>query len=97
MDTGDVEKFFCKPEETQKKPIEVDGSLTSQILFSYGNSTRNRNAYPHAAVFQDMDDMDLDMLAPYISMDEDFQLTFLPQLPEAETQTDVSTTASKKR
>ncbi|XP_047676799.1 hypoxia inducible factor 1 subunit alpha, like isoform X1 [Tachysurus fulvidraco] len=67
MDTGDVEKFFCKPEETQKKPME------------------------------DMDDMDLDMLAPYISMDEDFQLTFLPQLPEAETQTDVSTTASKKR
>ncbi|KAK2831392.1 hypothetical protein Q7C36_016478 [Tachysurus vachellii] len=67
MDTGDVEKFFCKPEETQKKSME------------------------------DMDDMDLDMLAPYISMDEDFQLTFLPQLPEAETQTDVSPTASKKR
>lgn len=52
----------------------------------------------HAAVFQEMDDMDLDMLAPYISMDEDFQLTFLPQLPEAETQTaEASTTASKKR
>ncbi|TSN39310.1 Hypoxia-inducible factor 1-alpha [Bagarius yarrelli] len=45
-----------------------------------------------------MDDMDLDMLAPYISMDEDFQLTFLPQLPEEEPQTaEVSTTASKKR
>ncbi|KAK3560994.1 hypothetical protein QTP86_023183 [Hemibagrus guttatus] len=68
MDTGEVEKFFFKPEETQKKPME------------------------------DMDDMDLDMLAPYISMDEDFQLTFLPQLPEAETQTaEASTTASKKR
>ncbi|TRY92540.1 hypothetical protein DNTS_024547 [Danionella cerebrum] len=25
-----------------------------------------------------MDDLDLDMLAPYISMDDDFQLTFLP-------------------
>ncbi|KAG7321882.1 hypothetical protein KOW79_014740 [Hemibagrus wyckioides] len=68
MDTGEVEKFFFKPEETQKKPME------------------------------EMDDMDLDMLAPYISMDEDFQLTFLPQLPEAETQTaEASTTASKKR
>lgn len=45
-----------------------------------------------------MDDTDLDMLAPYISMDEDFQLTFLPQLPEAEKQTaEVPTTASKKR
>lgn len=42
--------------------------------------------------------MDLDMLAPYISMDEDFQLTFLPQLPEAETQAaEAPSTASKKR
>uniref|UniRef100_A0A7N5ZV11 Hypoxia inducible factor 1 subunit alpha, like n=1 Tax=Anabas testudineus TaxID=64144 RepID=A0A7N5ZV11_ANATE len=30
----------------------------------------------------DMDGMDLDMLAPYISMDDDFQLTFLSSLPE---------------
>ncbi|XP_028276383.1 hypoxia inducible factor 1 subunit alpha, like [Parambassis ranga] len=29
-----------------------------------------------------MEDMDLDMLAPYISMDDDFQLTFLSSLPE---------------
>lgn len=29
-----------------------------------------------------MDGMDLDMLAPYISMDDDFQLTFLSSLPE---------------
>uniref|UniRef100_W5NAL6 Hypoxia inducible factor 1 subunit alpha, like n=1 Tax=Lepisosteus oculatus TaxID=7918 RepID=W5NAL6_LEPOC len=28
--------------------------------------------------------LDLDMLAPYISMDDDFQLTFLAQLPESE-------------
>nr|AGT15728.1 hypoxia induced factor 3 alpha [Clarias batrachus] len=47
---------------------------------------------------EDMDDLDLDMLAPYISMDEDFQLTFLPKLPEADTQTpEAQTTASKKR
>lgn len=26
--------------------------------------------------------MDLEMLAPYISMDDDFQLTFLSSLPE---------------
>ncbi|KAM9469675.1 hypoxia inducible factor 1 subunit alpha, like isoform 2-T2 [Clarias gariepinus] len=46
---------------------------------------------------EDMDDIDLDMLAPYISMDEDFQLTFLPQLPEADTQTpEAQITASKK-
>ncbi|KAM7398881.1 hypothetical protein PAMP_018186 [Pampus punctatissimus] len=29
-----------------------------------------------------MEEMDLDMLAPYISMDDDFQLTFLSSLPE---------------
>uniref|UniRef100_A0A4W4DMT2 Hypoxia inducible factor 1 subunit alpha, like n=1 Tax=Electrophorus electricus TaxID=8005 RepID=A0A4W4DMT2_ELEEL len=33
---------------------------------------------------EDMDEMDLEMLAPYISMDDDFQLTFLPQFPEAD-------------
>ncbi|KAM6932935.1 hypoxia inducible factor 1 subunit alpha, like [Xenentodon cancila] len=31
---------------------------------------------------EDMEGMDLDMLAPYISMDDDFQLTFLSGLPE---------------
>uniref|UniRef100_A0A4W6FTD9 Hypoxia inducible factor 1 subunit alpha, like n=1 Tax=Lates calcarifer TaxID=8187 RepID=A0A4W6FTD9_LATCA len=31
---------------------------------------------------ENMEGMDLDMLAPYISMDDDFQLTFLSNLPE---------------
>ncbi|KAM3874771.1 hypoxia-inducible factor 3-alpha-like, partial [Diretmus argenteus] len=31
---------------------------------------------------KEMEVMDLDMLAPYISMDDDFQLTFLSSLPE---------------
>lgn len=60
--------------------------------------TGSGNSYSDAAVFQDLNDMDLDMLAPYISMDEDFQLTILPQLPETETQSvEVSSTCSKKR
>ncbi|XP_076832124.1 hypoxia inducible factor 1 subunit alpha, like [Brachyhypopomus gauderio] len=47
---------------------------------------------------EDMDEMDLDMLAPYISMDDDFQLTFLPQFPEADAPgNDVPSTASRKR
>lgn len=48
--------------------------------------------------------MDLEMLAPYISMDDDFQLTFLSSLSEKEDKnsTPLSTlstalTASKKR
>lgn len=69
-----------------------------RILVSYGNCTGSGKSYSDAAVFQDLNDMDLDMLAPYISMDEDFQLTILPQLPETETQSvKVSSTCSKKR
>lgn len=33
---------------------------------------------------QDTEEVDLEMLAPYISMDDDFQLTFLSSLSEEE-------------
>lgn len=42
--------------------------------------------------------MDLDMLAPYISMDDDFQLTFLGSLPEeAEKASSKLSAATRKR
>ncbi|XP_058601165.1 hypoxia inducible factor 1 subunit alpha, like isoform X2 [Onychostoma macrolepis] len=43
-----------------------------------------------------MDELDLDMLAPYISMDDDFQLTFLPQ-GEMAAPSDMLTKTSRKR
>uniref|UniRef100_A0A671MB16 Hypoxia-inducible factor 1-alpha-like n=1 Tax=Sinocyclocheilus anshuiensis TaxID=1608454 RepID=A0A671MB16_9TELE len=43
-----------------------------------------------------MDELDLDMLAPYISMDDDFQLTFLPQ-SETAAPSDMLTNTSRKR
>uniref|UniRef100_A0A8C1BZQ3 Hypoxia inducible factor 1 subunit alpha, like n=2 Tax=Cyprinus carpio TaxID=7962 RepID=A0A8C1BZQ3_CYPCA len=43
-----------------------------------------------------MDELDLDMLAPYISMDDDFQLTFLPQ-SEMAVPSDMLTNTSRKR
>uniref|UniRef100_A0A672RI04 Hypoxia-inducible factor 1-alpha-like n=1 Tax=Sinocyclocheilus grahami TaxID=75366 RepID=A0A672RI04_SINGR len=43
-----------------------------------------------------MDELDLDMLAPYISMDDDFQLTFLPQ-GEMAVPSDMLTKTSRKR
>uniref|UniRef100_A0A8C1SSM9 Hypoxia inducible factor 1 subunit alpha, like n=1 Tax=Cyprinus carpio TaxID=7962 RepID=A0A8C1SSM9_CYPCA len=43
-----------------------------------------------------MDELDLDMLAPYISMDDDFQLTFLPQ-SEMGVPSDMLTNTSRKR
>uniref|UniRef100_A0A673BTX6 Hypoxia-inducible factor 1-alpha-like n=1 Tax=Sphaeramia orbicularis TaxID=375764 RepID=A0A673BTX6_9TELE len=42
-----------------------------------------------------MEDMDLDMLAPYISMDDDFQLTFLSSLPEVTDQPSSSSSSSE--
>ncbi|XP_030007457.1 hypoxia inducible factor 1 subunit alpha, like isoform X2 [Sphaeramia orbicularis] len=44
---------------------------------------------------QNMEDMDLDMLAPYISMDDDFQLTFLSSLPEVTDQPSSSSSSSE--
>nr|AFU07575.1 hypoxia-inducible factor 3 alpha subunit [Hypophthalmichthys molitrix] len=43
-----------------------------------------------------MDELDLDMLAPYISMDDDFQLTFLPQ-SEMAASSEMLTNSSRKR
>ncbi|KAK9962198.1 hypothetical protein ABG768_007574 [Culter alburnus] len=43
-----------------------------------------------------MDEIDLDMLAPYISMDDDFQLTFLPQ-SEMAASSEMLTNSSRKR
>uniref|UniRef100_A0A3Q3VUY3 Uncharacterized protein n=1 Tax=Mola mola TaxID=94237 RepID=A0A3Q3VUY3_MOLML len=51
---------------------------------------------------EDIDGMDLEMLAPYISMDDDFQLTFLSSLPEEgdnppSSSPELSATVSRKR
>lgn len=44
-----------------------------------------------------MEGMDLDMLAPYISMDDDFQLTFLSSMTEeAEKPSETSATSRKR-
>ncbi len=47
-------------------------------------------------LWQAMDELDLDLLAPYISMDDDFQLTFLPQ-GEMAVPSDILTNTSRKR
>ncbi|KAJ8414540.1 hypothetical protein AAFF_G00037420 [Aldrovandia affinis] len=47
---------------------------------------------------EDVENMDLDMLAPYISMDDDFQLTFLNQLHGADlSSTDTTSSIKRKR
>ncbi|XP_067306712.1 hypoxia inducible factor 1 subunit alpha, like isoform X2 [Pseudorasbora parva] len=42
------------------------------------------------------DELDLDMLAPYISMDDDFQLTFLPQGEMAASSEKITNTSRKR-
>lgn len=45
-------------------------------------NTNSLTLFSRLSFSQDVDGMDLEMLAPYISMDDDFQLTFLSGLPE---------------
>lgn len=81
MDTGDVEKFFCfKPVENTAQTVLVDVSFCSLYLTVINRvfvETFFLSFLSHSLTKQDMNDMDLDMLAPYISMDDDFQLSQL--------------------
>ncbi|XP_060799974.1 hypoxia inducible factor 1 subunit alpha, like [Neoarius graeffei] len=100
-------KELCTPKLRQllspifDSPSSPDLSSGDEVLMDTGEVEKFFASKPEETQkrpIEDMDDTDLDMLAPYISMDEDFQLTFLSQLPEAEKQTaEVPTTASKKR
>lgn len=64
----------------------------------------SQHPYCPPVVSQDTEEMDLEMLAPYISMDDDFQLTFLSSLSEEEDENSAplstlsaALTVSKKR
>ncbi|XP_051522127.1 hypoxia-inducible factor 1-alpha-like isoform X2 [Myxocyprinus asiaticus] len=75
----------------EELPMEMDGvekffALKPEESITMKGQTEN------------MDELDLDMLAPYISMDDDFQLTFLPQCPETVTSSlEIQTNTSRKR
>ncbi|XP_051963047.1 hypoxia-inducible factor 1-alpha-like isoform X2 [Xyrauchen texanus] len=75
----------------EELPMEMDGvekffALKPEESITMKGQTEN------------MDELDLEMLAPYISMDDDFQLTFLPQCPETITSSsEILTYTSRKR
>ncbi|KAI7800836.1 hypoxia inducible factor 1 subunit alpha, like isoform X2 [Triplophysa rosa] len=75
----------------EELPVEMDGVERFFAL-------KPEESLTVKGVTEDMDELDLDMLAPYISMDDDFQLTFLPQCPEMVTSSsEMQSNTSRKR
>ncbi|XP_017296178.1 hypoxia inducible factor 1 subunit alpha, like [Kryptolebias marmoratus] len=63
-----------------RSPCKEEVMDTSEVekFFTFCPEEAKKKTEP----LQDMEEMDLEMLAPYIPMDDDFQLTFLSALPE---------------
>ncbi|XP_055052588.1 hypoxia inducible factor 1 subunit alpha, like isoform X2 [Misgurnus anguillicaudatus] len=77
--------IFDKPSKSppaaspdEELPMETDGV---ERFFAI----KPEESVPVKGLTENIDELDLDMLAPYISMDDDFQLTFLPQCSETAT------------
>ncbi|XP_023667972.1 hypoxia inducible factor 1 subunit alpha, like isoform X2 [Paramormyrops kingsleyae] len=76
--------IFDRPEATTSPATSSsDELLMDKDTVEKFFTVRSEDSTDHDSQFEDMEGMDLDMLAPYISMDDDFQLTFLTQLPDA--------------
>ncbi|XP_061733531.1 hypoxia-inducible factor 1-alpha-like isoform X1 [Nerophis ophidion] len=67
-----------QPVQAQREESMLDTSEVEK-LFAFFPEDGDNTQYSGQQV---MDGMDLDMLAPYISMDDDFQLTFFSGMPE---------------
>lgn len=86
MDTSDVKKFFALWKEDDQEKEETQTVRVMLVYLQKEVLGTPVHVFPHliflSAFLQDFDEMDLEMLAPYISMDDDFQLTFLGGLTE---------------
>uniref|UniRef100_A0A672GGJ6 Hypoxia-inducible factor 1-alpha-like n=1 Tax=Salarias fasciatus TaxID=181472 RepID=A0A672GGJ6_SALFA len=71
--TGSVELTFSSPSTLDSQPQDLCSPQLRQLLSPIFN--------PDSLQVWNMEEVDLDMLAPYISMDDDFQLTFLAAEP----------------
>ncbi|XP_068440961.1 hypoxia inducible factor 1 subunit alpha, like [Clinocottus analis] len=67
----------ASPHDVESSPREEEATDTSEVerFFAVWPGEKKEEAV-------EMEVMDLDMLAPYISMDDDFQLTVLSSLPD---------------
>ncbi|KAM3615488.1 uncharacterized protein V6R79_002919 [Siganus canaliculatus] len=64
-------------EEEEQMVVDTTANGVEKFFAAWPEDGRTK-----APPLDDMDGTDLEMLAPYISMDDDFQLTFLSSLPE---------------
>ncbi|XP_066559951.1 hypoxia inducible factor 1 subunit alpha, like isoform X2 [Amia ocellicauda] len=98
LSTASSPKDLCTPELRQllspifdqpaaPSPTSSSGDEVSMDMDSVEKffAVRKEDDTQSASKFEDVESLDLDMLAPYISMDDDFQLTFLNHLPEPDT------------
>ncbi|KAM9811348.1 hypoxia inducible factor 1 subunit alpha, like isoform 3-T4 [Syngnathus typhle] len=91
--TGDfVALSFATPQspsDVPKNPQDLCTPQLRQLLLPIFNPDTPLQSSSSASSSSDpepvMDGMDLDMLAPYISMEDDFQLSFFNTVPEANT------------
>ncbi|XP_037124381.1 hypoxia inducible factor 1 subunit alpha, like isoform X3 [Syngnathus acus] len=91
--TGDfVALSFATPQspsDVPKNPQDLCTPQLRQLLLPIFNPDTPLQSSSSASSSPDpepvMDGMDLDMLAPYISMEDDFQLSFFNTVPEANT------------
>ncbi|XP_070825938.1 hypoxia inducible factor 1 subunit alpha, like [Chaetodon trifascialis] len=67
-------------EEEEEEMEEMDEMDTSKVEKFF--AVCPEDGQKKEEMLEDTEEMDLEMLAPYISMDDDFQLTFLSSLPE---------------
>ncbi|CAN9511121.1 unnamed protein product [Ophioblennius macclurei] len=68
-------------EQGQQEEVKMDTSAVEKFFAVWPE-----DAQKSGEALQNMEEMDLDTLAPYISMDDDFQLTSLSVLPEEATE-----------
>ncbi|XP_068174285.1 hypoxia inducible factor 1 subunit alpha, like isoform X2 [Antennarius striatus] len=76
--------FFCSssPDVVPDRPEDLCTPQLLQLLSPiFSPATSSSPSSSPDPLPADKDGMDLDMLAPYISMDDDFQLTFFSSLP----------------
>ncbi|KAF3693335.1 Hypoxia-inducible factor 1-alpha [Channa argus] len=66
----------CEEEEKEDEEVVMDTSEVEKFFAVWPKDSQQKGQT------LDMDGMDLDTLAPYISMDDDFELTFLNNIPE---------------
>ncbi|KAI1894043.1 hypothetical protein AGOR_G00129930 [Albula goreensis] len=81
------------PERSPKEDQPMNKDDVEKFFAAKPEDNSQQNSEPEG-----VENMDLDMLAPYISMDDDFQLTFLTQLPEPDlSPPEPSSAISRKR